>query len=66
MTQFTSFIAVLHEIRNPDGSANDVKQPIPLPEGVNNLAVQMGKGSEPSLLLLMLVIGALYCVVRLS
>lgn len=65
MTRFTSFIAVHHEIRNPDGNAENVKQPIPLPEGVSNLAVQMGKGSEPSLLFLALMIVVLLFIARL-
>lgn len=51
LTQYTSFIAVLEEIRNPLGSAKDVKQPQPLPLGVSDLAVGQGTeaGSEPEL-----------------
>ncbi|HWN11195.1 MAG TPA: VIT domain-containing protein [Pyrinomonadaceae bacterium] len=51
LTQYTSFIAVLEEIRNPLGSAKDVKQPLPLPLGVSDLAVGQGTeaGSEPEL-----------------
>ena len=51
LTQYTSFIAVIEEIRNPLGSAKDVKQPQPLPLGVSNLAVGQGTeaGSEPEL-----------------
>ncbi|MBL0378120.1 MAG: hypothetical protein JKP90_00385 [Desulfofustis sp. PB-SRB1] len=51
LTKFTSFVAVDEIVRNPDGQATDVKQPLPLPKGVSNLAV--GKSirnySEPSL-----------------
>ncbi len=43
LTPYTSFIAVREKIVNPDGSAKDVNQPLPLPVGVSNLAV----GSEP-------------------
>jgi Ca-activated chloride channel family protein len=51
LTRYTSFIAVREEVRNPDGSAQDVKQPLPLPLGVSELAVGAGTeaGSEPGL-----------------
>ena len=51
LTQYTSFIAVLEEIRNPLGLAQDVKQPLPLPLGVTDLAVggDTENGSEPEL-----------------
>ena len=45
LTQYTSFIAVLEKVRNANGAAEDVQQPLPLPVGVNDLAV----GSEPDL-----------------
>ncbi|MBN2350041.1 MAG: TonB family protein [Bacteroidales bacterium] len=53
LTRFTSFIAIDSEIRNPDGSITRVKQPLPLPEGVNNYAVGSpmyltGKKSSPT------------------
>ena len=50
LTQYTSFIAVLEEVRNPLG-AKDVNQPLPLPLGVSDLAVGDGTavGSEPEL-----------------
>ncbi|HEX8847822.1 MAG TPA: VIT domain-containing protein [Pyrinomonadaceae bacterium] len=56
LTQYTSFIAVREEVRNPDGSAKDVKQPLPLPLGVSDLAVGegIGVGSEPELVWLTL------------
>jgi len=46
LTQYTSFIAVREVVRNTQGPAEDVDQPLPLPEGVSDLAV----GSEPELL----------------
>lgn len=49
LTQYTSFIAVREVVRNPQGAAEDVDQPLPLPEGVSNLAV----GSEPEFLWLL-------------
>jgi len=52
LTQYTSFIAVREVITNPDGSAKDVKQPLPLPLGVSDLAVGDGteSGDEPELI----------------
>jgi Ca-activated chloride channel homolog len=53
LTQHTSFIAVLDEVRNPSGAAKDVKQPLPLPMGVSDLAVgEYGSGAEPEVWLL--------------
>jgi Ca-activated chloride channel family protein len=55
LTEYTSFVAVLEEIRNPGGEAEEVKQPLPLPEGVSELAVgQYAKVPEPELLYLVL------------
>lgn len=45
LTRYTSFIAVREKVVNPDGSADDVNQALPLPVGVSDLAV----GSEPEL-----------------
>jgi len=52
LTQYTSFIAVLEEVRNPLGQANHVNQPLPLPLGVSDLAVGDGSetGNEPELI----------------
>jgi len=57
LTQYTSFIAVREEVRNTQGSAKDVNQPLPLPEGVSDLAVGAGteSGSEPELVWLVTV-----------
>jgi len=51
LTKYTSFIAVLEQVRNPLGSAQDVKQPSPLPLGVSDLAVggDTENGTEPEL-----------------
>ena len=49
LTKYTSFIAVREKVVNPNGSATDVNQPLPLPVGVSDLAV----GSEPELLWLL-------------
>ena len=50
LTPFTSFIAVREVVTNPTGSAEDVKQPAPLPLHVSELAVGSEEvGSEPEL-----------------
>lgn len=55
LTRYTSFIAVREKVVNPDGSANDVDQPLPLPVGVSDMAV----GSEPEMLWLLTVMTVL-------
>jgi Ca-activated chloride channel family protein len=61
LTRHTSFVAVLHEIRNAGARGKDVDQPLPLPQGVSNLAVGDGnaQGDEPGLVLLVALAGAL-------
>lgn len=48
-TSYTSFVAVLDTIRNPEQESTDVAQPNPLPLQVSNLAIGTGYtvGSEP-------------------
>ena len=54
LTRHTSFVAVLQEVRNAGGEGKGVDQPLPLPQGVSDLAVGDGnaQGDEPGLLLL--------------
>ena len=53
LTQFTSFIAVREVVTNPNGNAQDIKQPVPLPIRVSDMAVGgTDQGSEPELVLL--------------
>ena len=48
LTNYTSFIAVDHEVRNPDpGEAQTVKQPLPIPQGVSDFAVGGAFPSSP-------------------
>jgi hypothetical protein len=56
LTRYTSFIAVREVVTNPTGSAQDVKQPLPLPMRVSDLAVggDAEVGSEPELVWLAL------------
>jgi Ca-activated chloride channel family protein len=54
LTRYTSFIAVREVVTNPNGSAQDVKQPLPLPLHVSELAVGGAEvGSEPELIWLL-------------
>ncbi|NTW26176.1 MAG: TonB family protein, partial [Lentimicrobium sp.] len=39
LTAYTSFVAIDSEIRNINGAAVTVRQPLPLPEGVSNYAI---------------------------
>ncbi|MDE6976260.1 MAG: VWA domain-containing protein [Lachnospiraceae bacterium] len=62
MTPYTSFVAVVDTVRNPEGKSRDVDQPNPLPLHVSNLAVGGGYAaySEPeSLIVIILAAGAL-------
>jgi Ca-activated chloride channel family protein len=61
LTRYTSFIAVREKIVNPDGTARDVNQPLPLPMGVSDLAV----GDEPGLVWLLAACGILAIAVLL-
>lgn len=53
ITPYTSFIAVLDTVRNPEGDSTDVDQPLPLPLEVSNLAVGYRVGSEPAGMILL-------------
>jgi Ca-activated chloride channel family protein len=58
LTRYTSFIAVREVVTNPTGQADDVKQPLPLPLHVSDMAVGGAEvGSEPELV--WLVVGSL-------
>ena len=65
MTPYTSFIAVIDTIRNPEGKSADVDQPNPLPLGVSNLAVGGGYRaySEPAEIILLL---SMICILLAS
>lgn len=64
LTRFTSFIAVHQVVRNGAGSI-DVDQPLPMPDGVSDAAIDYAAGPEPSLwLALALALGVLALEVR--
>ena len=58
VTPYTSFVAVIEEVRSPEGNSKDVDQPNPLPFGVSGLSVGGGYmiGAEPNGLLLILLL----------
>src|SRR6185295_838759 len=59
LTRYTSFVAVHDVVRNTEGSAKDVAQPLPLPQGVSDSAVG-GSVPEPELPLLLALALALF------
>jgi Ca-activated chloride channel homolog len=48
LTRYTSFVAVQEIVRTRE-SADNVDQPLPLPEGVSDLAVGVTQGPEPGI-----------------
>lgn len=61
LTAYTSFVAVDEVVRNVGGQTTPVKQPLPLPQGVSNLAVggAVPTVPEPETYALMGVVGVL-------
>jgi Ca-activated chloride channel family protein len=59
LTKYTSFIAVHEAVRRTSESADDVDQPLPLPEGVSDRAVGVTSGAEPELIWIMALAVAL-------
>lgn len=61
LTRYTSFVGVDEVIANPQGGAHTVQQPLPLPQGVSELALAPNPMPEPEAvwLALMLLLVAL-------
>jgi len=61
LTRYTSFIAVVEEIRNPGGVGAESNQPVALPQGVSEQAVggSYSSGAEPELWLLVALFGVI-------
>lgn len=59
LTAYTSFVAVDEVVRNSSGNSTLIKQPLPLPKGVSNLAVggSVPTVPEPEEYALMAVVG---------
>ncbi len=62
LTRHTSFVAVDETVRNTLGAAEEVKQPLPLPQGVSNSAV--GRPMPEPTLLWLGIMGALMLMTR--
>jgi Ca-activated chloride channel family protein len=62
LTPYTSFVAVDNRVRNRSGQAKTVKQPLPLPLHVSNLAVGSVNVPEPELALLLVVAGLILVI----
>ncbi len=63
LTQYTSFVAVHEKVRNPEGAAENVNQPLPMPEGVSDYAASGVPEPELPLLaaLVALLLGLVTC-----
>jgi Ca-activated chloride channel family protein len=62
LTNYTSFLAVDQVVRNPNpGNTQTVKQPLPMPQGVSDLAVGefVPTSPEPELIVLVGIAGAM-------
>ncbi len=68
LTEYTSFIAIDEIIANSTGNSHKVKQPLPLPKGVSNLAVGgiVPTTPEPGVLSLLAVIVVIFGMSLLS
>jgi Ca-activated chloride channel family protein len=62
LTRFTSFIAVHELVRNAGAPGKDVLQPLPLPQGVSNLAIGNHKVPEPELYVMLALMGCVALV----
>ena len=49
LTRYTSFVAVQEIVRRTTDGADDVDQPLPLPQGVPDSAVGVTRGDEPDI-----------------
>jgi Ca-activated chloride channel family protein len=65
LTEYTSFVAVAKKVVNPGGSASNVDQPLPMPDGVSNSAIgSSADGADEPELWLLLLFGALAIGIR--
>ena len=65
LTKYTSFIAVHEVVRRTSGSADEVDQPLPMPEGVPDSAIGVTSGPEPELMWVIAMAVALFGVMHL-
>ena len=64
LTRYTSFVAVQEVVRTAD-NGEDVDQPLPLPQGVSDLAVGVTNGPEPDFVWLAAIVATLLTCVHL-
>ena len=62
LTRYTSFVAVQEIVRRTTDDAADVDQPLPMPQGVSDLAIGVTSGAEPELLWLFAILMATACL----
>ena len=65
LTRYTSFVAVQELVRTAADSGDDVDQPLPLPQGVSDLAVGVTNGPEPEMVWLAAIVAMLLACVTL-
>ena len=65
LTRYTSFVAVQEVVRRTTEGADDVDQPLPLPQGVSNLAVGVTAGPEPEIVWVCAIVLSMLGWVRL-
>jgi Ca-activated chloride channel family protein len=58
LTAFTSFVAIDHQVVNAGGQGMNVRQPLPMPEGVSNLAVGESAAAPAGLIAPMKAMGS--------
>jgi Ca-activated chloride channel family protein len=56
LTPYTSFVAVHEKARNQEGAAQDVDQPLPMPQGVEDSAVGVPEPELPLLIALVILL----------
>ena len=65
LTRYTSFVAVQEVVRRTTEGADDVDQPLPLPQGVSDLAVGVTAGPEPEIVWVCAIVLSMLGCVRL-
>jgi Ca-activated chloride channel family protein len=65
LTRYTSFVAVQEIVRRTAEGADNVDQPLPLPEGVSDLAVGVTAGPEPEIVWVCAIVLSMLGCVRL-
>jgi len=65
LTRYTSFVAVQEIVRRTTEDADDIDQPLPLPDGVSDRAVGVTNGPEPDIAWLCAIVVTWFGCVRL-